>query len=124
MTPPVSILAGVKKWFLDNASAAGLASGAPLQVDFLGPDLAGYSIVTMPGAEVEWYLNGGSTRTFPFALQANFSTADDAERIDNIGFYETLSDWLHAQSEADTLPGLCIFVSRRIQRHRHLSDSL
>jgi hypothetical protein len=101
-----SILEGVKAFFVDNASSAGLETGALIGVDFLGPDLVGYSIVTMPGATKEQYLSGGSSRTFPFALQAALSTADDTARVENGGFFEALSDWLDEQNEADNLPTL------------------
>ena len=99
-----SILEALRTYFKNNASAAGLTSGKALQVDFLGPDKVGYSIVTMPGATVEYYLNGGSSRTFPFALEATLSTADDTNRIENGGFFEKLADWLDSQSEIDSLP--------------------
>jgi hypothetical protein len=106
MTLPTSILQGVKDYFVDNAASAGLESGALIGVDFLGPDQVGYSIVTMPGATKEVYLDGGSSRTFPFALQATLSTADDTARIENGGFFEQLSDWLDAQYDADNFPTL------------------
>jgi hypothetical protein len=99
-----SIIQAVRTYFNTNFTSAGLTSGAPLQVDFLGPDTVGYSIVTMPGATVEWYLSGESSRTFPFALQASLSTADDTNRIENGGFFEKLSDWLKVQSDAGNLP--------------------
>ena len=99
-----SILEGVKAFFVDNAAAAGLETNAPVGVDFLGPDLVGYSIVTMPGAtEIPW-IGGGSDNTFPFAFQATLSTADDTARIENGAFFEHLKDWLKTQYEAGNLP--------------------
>jgi hypothetical protein len=100
------ILKGIKAFFVDNAASAGLETGALIGVDFLGPDQVGYSIVTMPGATIERYLSGGSSRTFPFALQAALSTADDTQRVENGGYFENLSDWLETQYEADNLPTL------------------
>ena len=55
---------------------------------------------------VESYINGGSLREFPFAFQSMASTADDLERLQNIGFYEAFADWLETQSLAGTLPTL------------------
>ena len=101
-----SILEGVKTFFVNNAASAGLETGALIDVDFLGPDRVGYSIVTMPGATKEVYLAGGSSRTFPFALQATLSTADDTARVENGGFFEQLSDWLDEQYEVDNFPTL------------------
>lgn len=101
-----SILQGVKDFFVANATSAGLVAGAVIGVDFLGPDMVGYSLVTMPGAtEIRW-VNSGSDNTFPFAFQATLSTADDTARIENGGFFEQLKDWLKAQYEADNLPTL------------------
>ena len=82
-----------------------LASNAPVLIDFLGESPVGYSIVSLPGSVIiERYLDDGSLREFPFALQAMFSTADDAERLDNLGFFEAFSEWLESQTEADILP--------------------
>ena len=101
-----SILEGIKTYMVDHASSAGLESGAMIGVDFLGPDKIGYSIITMPGATIARYLNGGSERTYPFAFQATLSTADEAARVENGGFLEALSDWFDAQTAADDFPTL------------------
>jgi hypothetical protein len=106
MTIPTSILEGIRTFFLDNAVAIGLETNAELAVDFLGPDKIGYSIATQPGATRSDYINSGSERTFPFAFQATLQTPDDTTRIENGGFFETLSDWLDDQYEADNLPTL------------------
>ena len=101
-----SILQGIKDFFIANAAAAGLDTNGVVDVDFLGPDNVGYSIVTNPGATKEEYLGGGGSRTFPFAFQATLSTADDTARVENGGFFEQLSDWLDDQFELDNLPTL------------------
>jgi hypothetical protein len=83
------------------------AASAPLYVDYLGAEPTQYTIVPLPGDKVlEEYIDGGSSRTYPFALQANFSTADEAERIQNSGFFETLSDWFETETLAGRLPTL------------------
>lgn len=88
-------------------SYSGLESGAPLWVDYLGKEPTGYSIVPMPGTRViEKYLNGGSVREFPFMLQSMSSTADDAARLANSGFFETLADWFDSQTNTGALPTL------------------
>lgn len=84
-----------------------LASNAPVLVDFLAATPTQYAIISLPGAQVvEWYINGGSEREFPFALQSMESTADDLERLENIGFFETFADWLESQTLAGTFPTL------------------
>jgi len=89
------------------AGYSGLKVGAPLWVDFLGSDPSQYSINPLPGPRVvEKYLNGGSLREFPFAFSSMERTADDLERLENIGFYEAFADWLESQTDAGILPTL------------------
>lgn len=85
----------------------GLVSGAPVWVNDLNAQPTAYSIVPLPGARVlETYLDGSTLREFPFALQIMNSTADDAARLNTIGFGESFSDWLESQTKAGTLPTL------------------
>ncbi len=89
------------------ATYSGLKTGAPLWVDYLGSDPTQYAVVPLAGSKVlEEYINGSSLREFPFAFQSMESTADDLERLENSGFYETFSDWLETQTEAGTFPTL------------------
>jgi hypothetical protein len=100
----MTVLTALKTYL---ATYNGLESGAPLSVDFLGARPTGYAIIPLPGAKIiEKYLDGGSLREFPFAIQSMFSTVDEAERLENSGFYEALSDWFETQTLADTLPTL------------------
>jgi hypothetical protein len=89
------------------ATYTGLKTGAPLWVDFLGNNPSEYAVIPLAGSKViESYINGSSQREFPFAFQSMESTADDLERLENSGFFETFADWLETQSEAGTLPTL------------------
>lgn len=98
----MSLIASVRTYI---TTYSGLATGAPVLVDFLGATPTQYSIVPLTGARVvERYINGGSLREFPFAIQSTESTTDDLERIENSGFYEALADWFEAQTEAGILP--------------------
>ncbi len=100
----MSILSAVRTYI---AGYSQLKSGAPLWVDYLGPKPTEYSIMSVPGNKViERWLNGGSLREFPFALQVTVSTADDAERLNSAEFFEAFSDWLDAQTEAGAFPTL------------------
>jgi hypothetical protein len=101
----MSVIVALKTYFTTYATPAGLESGAPLWVDFLGPNPTQYAIIPLPGTKiVTWYINGGSVREFPFAFQSMRSTADELERLETSGFYEALSDWFETQTEAGTLP--------------------
>jgi len=84
-----------------------LKTGAPVWVDYLGPGATEYSVVALPGQRIAaTYLDGTTIREFPFAFQSVESTADDPERLANIGFFEAFADWLETQTEAGVLPSL------------------
>ena len=86
---------------------SGLVANKPLWVDYLGQVPTEYSISPLAGSRiVESYIDGGSLREFPFAFSSMESTADNLERLENIGFYEAFADWLEAQTNAGTLPTL------------------
>jgi hypothetical protein len=100
----MSVLSAVKDYLL---TYSGLEAGVQLGVDFLGSNSTGYSIVSLPGTKVvEKYIDGGSMRAFTFMFLASFSTADEQVRLENLDFYEDLSDWFDTQTEAGTLPTL------------------
>ena len=89
------------------ATYSGLASGKPLWVDYLGQTPTEYSISPLAGGRiVETYVNNSTLREFPFAFSSMESTADNLERLENIGFYEAFADWLETQTNAGTLPTL------------------
>ncbi len=86
---------------------SGLRHGAPLWVDYLGSKEPQYRIVPMAGERtVETFITGKSVREYPFMFQSMQSTADDAGRLENNGFYETLADWFDSQTDAGDLPEL------------------
>lgn len=100
----MSLLSSIKTYISGYSQ---LATGAPLWVDYLGSEPIGYAIIPLPGTKVvETYLDGSSLREYPFAFQSMELTADEAERLDNNGFYEAFADWLETQSNAGTLPTL------------------
>lgn len=100
----MSIISSVRTYL---ATYTGLKTGAPLWVDYLGNNPSEYAVIPLAGGKVvESYIDGSSQREFPFAFQSMESTADDLERLENSGFFETFSDWLETQSEAGTLPTL------------------
>lgn len=84
-----------------------LDDNAPVWVDALGKVATEYAISPLPGTRiVETYLNGSSLREFPFSFSSSESTADELERVANVGFYEAFAQWLDEQSDAGTLPTL------------------
>lgn len=100
----MSLITSVRTYL---ATYSGLATGAPIWVDLLGSNPTEYSISPLAGARiVENYIDGSTVREFPFAFSSSESTADNLERLDNIGFYETFADWLESQTNAGTLPTL------------------
>lgn len=84
-----------------------LDDNAPVWVDALGKVATEYAISPLPGTRiVEEYLNGASLREFPFSFSSSESTADELERVANVGFYEAFAQWLDEQSDAGNLPTL------------------
>lgn len=99
----MTILSALKTYLL----GAPLKADAPLWADYLGAAPTQYSIVSLPGTKiVQTYLDGGSEREFPFALQSAISTADELERLENSGVFEAISDWFETQTKAGILPTL------------------
>jgi hypothetical protein len=99
-----TILQAIKTFI---ATYTGLEALAPLSVDYIGSEPPYYAIVPLAGSKiVENYIDGGSKREFPFALQSMEMTADEGERLENAGFYEGFSDWLESQTNAGILPTL------------------
>lgn len=99
----MSMIESVRDYLLTYSGMA----DALIHVDALGSKPTEYAVIPVPGARIiERYLDGKTKREYPFLIQSVFSTADEAERIENSGFYETLADWLETQNEADNLPTL------------------
>jgi len=102
----MTIISALKTYL---ATYSGLTTGAPLWVDYLSAGVLGYSVMALPGTKkVETFIddNRHYTAEYPFAFQVMASTADDPNRVANLGFFEAFSDWLDSQTEAGTLPTL------------------
>lgn len=89
--------------YIDSADA-----NKPLWVNYLNQEPVSYSIVPIAGTrKISTYVHGNSgEREFVFAFQSSRFTADEAERIGNIEFFETLAEWLDDQTELGNLPEL------------------
>lgn len=100
----MSLISAVRTYL---AGYSALKTGAPLWVDYLGPEPTEYAVQPLAGEKIiERYLDGGSLREFPFSFQSMESTADDLERLENIGFFEAFSDWLETQTNSGVFPTL------------------
>lgn len=100
----MSLISAVRTYL---AGYSALKTGAPVWVDYLGPQPTEYGIQPLAGGRIiERYLDGGSLREFPFAFQSMESTADNLERLETIGFFEAFADWLDSQTEAGLFPTL------------------
>lgn len=103
MTLPSTVLEGVKTFI---KTYEGLTTELVL-VNSLNDIPVAFSIVPLPGAKIlETYLDDSTLREYPFALQAAFYTADEAQRISNYDFYDGFSLWIETQNNAGTLPTL------------------
>jgi hypothetical protein len=99
-----SIIQALRTYLLTCPS---LSSGALVLVDHIGSLPVQYAVIATAGdTVVEQYLDGSVTRRFPFAFQSVEYTSDDLSRIENVGWFETFSDWLDAQTLAGNLPAL------------------
>ena len=98
----MSVLSAIQTFIKTYSS---LKKNAPVWVNFMGEKPTEYSIVPLAGAQItEEYINGGTSREYPFALQSMESTIDELTRLANIEFYESFAEWLRTQSDAGTFP--------------------
>ncbi len=102
MANPSNITQGIKE-FLETY--APLSSG--VYVEFVGETPTEYSIVMLPELEkIEEYIVSGGVYGRHFLLNMRAATNEDADRLQNNGFYEDFAEWLRTQSEAGILPSL------------------
>jgi len=100
----VSLISAVRTYV---QTYSGLVTGAPVWVDFLGPEPTEYAVIAAPGQRVlVTYIDGSTQRAYPFSLRFNASTAADAARLAAEEFSEAFAAWLESQSELGVLPTL------------------
>ena len=102
----MSVVSATKSYFQSYIDAAD--EDKPLWVNHLQAEPVNYAIVPLGGTrKVSEYIHGNSgEREFVFAFQSSRFTADEAERVGNLEFFETLAEWLDDQSDEDNLPSL------------------
>ena len=102
MANPTNITQGIKE-YLETYTP--LSSG--VYVEFVGETPTEYSIVMLPELEkIEEYIVSGGVYGRHFLLNMRAATNEDADRLQNNGFYEDFAEWLRTQSEAGILPSL------------------
>lgn len=100
----MSIISALKSYL---QAYSGLDSGKPVWVNYLDEVPINYAIVPLAGPTIiSENILGNSERQYSFAFQSAMSTADELERLENLGFYEAFAEWLEAQSETEEFPTL------------------
>ena len=102
MANPASFVQGIKE-YLETYSP--LSGG--VYVEFVGEQTTEYAVVMLPELEkIEEYIVSGGIYGRHFLLNMRAATAEDADRLQANGFFESFSDWLRTQSEDGVLPSL------------------
>ena len=97
-----SFAQGIKE-FLETYTP--LAGG--VYVEFVGEQPTEYAEVMLPELEkIQEYIVHGGIYGRHFLLNMRAATVEDADRLQNSGFYEDFQEWLMSQTEAGTLPTL------------------
>ncbi len=99
-----TIIKALRDYFL----TCPLMGDSKINVDYLPESGVEYSIDTTPATEViKRYVNGDTKRQYLFVIRSvNDYGSDTLQNIANSGFYEKLSDWLEAQTNAEKFPDL------------------
>lgn len=100
----MTIIEAVRKYVETYPALA----GSKLNVDFLPPDAATYSVDVVPvKSVVKSYLDGSTLRQFLFVLASrSFWGADLRQQIDNLCFFEGFEEWLDTQNRTRRFPDL------------------
>lgn len=83
-------------------------SEGKLNVDFLPPEAAAYSVDVVPvNPVIKRYMDGATQRQFLFVLASRTYYGDMIrQQLNNLGFFEKFSDWLETQNRAKNYPDL------------------
>ena len=97
-----SFAQGIKEYLETYTPLAG-----GVYVEFVGETPTEYAVVMLPELEkIEEYIVSGGIYGRHFLLNMRAATVEDADRLQNSGFYEDFQEWLMSQTEAGTLPTL------------------
>lgn len=100
----MAMIEAVRNWLAEYEGFA----GELLNVDFLPPEAAGYSVDVVPvQSVVRKYMDGSTVRQFCFVVAMRGFWGDDVRcQMDNLGFFERLGDWMEERSRCRRLPML------------------
>lgn len=100
----MTIIEAVREWL----RGCPLLSGGMLNVDFLPPEAASYSLdVTPVRPVVRTFIDGESERQFAFVLATRTYYGQTVrQQLDNLGAFEQFTDWVDACSRTGALPRL------------------
>ena len=80
---------------------------ALLSVDSLSKEPINYSIDTMPADPiVHQYVDGSSVNQHVFTFNSKEVFGNNTDNLENIGFYERLTDWIEEQNKMGNYPKL------------------
>lgn len=79
-----------------------------MNIDFLSNEVNSYSIDKIPtNTEVEKWLNGTEIHKEVYLIRSRFFYGEDeANNLENIGFYETLEEKINEKNDSGTLPSI------------------
>lgn len=85
-----------------------LLQGGRLNVDFLPPEAANYSVDVVPATPIiKQYLGGDSMRQFLFVFATRTYYGEHIrQQLDNLAFFEAFSEWIEDQNRKKSFPGL------------------
>lgn len=99
----MTVIESIRDWLKGYSGLSGR-----LDVDFLGEDADTFSIDTIPSEEIiKRYKNGGCVKQFQFAVSSRrFYDQNITQNIENLKFFEDLTEWVEAQARARKLPNM------------------
>ena len=100
----MSIIEAVRKYL----QTCPLLKGGTLNVDFLPPEAATYSVDVVPVKPVlKEYMDGSSQRQFLFVLATRTYYGEFVrQQLDNLCFFEEFAEWLDKQNRTRSFPNL------------------
>lgn len=98
----MTIIEAVREWL----GGCPLLKDGLLNVDFLPPEAASYSLDVTPVQPVlRRFIDGGSERQFAFVLATRtYYGSLVRQQLDNLGFFERFAEWVEVCSRKRALP--------------------
>ena len=98
----MTVIESIRDWLKGYGGLSGR-----LDVDFLGEDADTFSVDTIPSEEIIKRYKTGCVKQFQFAVSSRrFYDQNIAQNIENLKFFEDLTEWVEAQARARNLPDM------------------